>query len=403
MRIGVVRESGAGERRVALTPNVVKSLAKAGFAVAVESGAGVAAGFADEAYVAEGATVMASRAEVFAACDVLAQVRMSGFGGCNDDLAAWRPGLVVLGMTDALTAPRDALERLASTGVTALAMELMPRITRAQSMDVLSSQATVAGYKAVLIAANHLGSMFPLMMTAAGTLPAARVFVIGAGVAGLQAIATAKRLGAIVSAYDVRPAAKDQVTSVGGRFVEMPVAADAAEDKGGYARVMGEAFYAAQRQFLADAMAGHDVVITTAAVPGARSPLLVTADAVRRLQRGGIVIDLAAERGGNCELTKADERVDAHGVTIVGPTNLAATVPHDASLMYARNVLAYLQHLASNGGANKDGVGNGRGLSFDRPVDKPDEILDATLVARGGSIVNSRVRERLERETAAAA
>jgi NAD(P) transhydrogenase subunit alpha len=403
MRIGVVRETGAGERRVALTPNVVKPLAKSGFAVVLESGAGLAAGFADAAYAAEGATIAGSRADAIAHCDILAQVRMSGFGSGNEDLGMWRPGLVVVGVTDALSASRDTLERLAASRVTALAMELMPRITRAQSMDVLSSQATVAGYKAVLLAATHLGSMFPLLMTAAGTLPAARVFVIGAGVAGLQAIATAKRLGAIVSAYDVRPAVKDQVTSVGGQFVEMPIAAESAEDRGGYARVMGEAFYAAQRQFLADAMAGHDVVITTAAVPGARSPLLVTADAVRRLQRGGIVIDLAAERGGNCELTKADERVDVDGVTVYGPTSLAATVPHDASLMYARNVLAYLQHLASQGGANKEGVGNGRGLSFERPVDKPDEILDATLVVRDGSIVNPRLRERLERETAAAA
>jgi NAD(P) transhydrogenase subunit alpha len=258
-------------------------------------------------------------------------------------------------------------------------MELMPRITRAQSMDVLSSMATVAGYKAVLLAAGTLPRMFPMLMTAAGTVAPAKVFVVGAGVAGLQAIATARRLGAKVEAYDVRPAVKEQIQSLGAKFVELPLEAAAAEDKGGYATAQDESFYRRQREMMLKVVAASDVVITTAAIPGKKAPVLVTDEMVRGMAPGSVIVDLAAERGGNCELTQPDRTVVAHGVTILGPTNLASSVPYHASQMYSKNIITFFQHLAG-----KDGV---------LKTDPEDEIVRETLVTHGGQVVHERVKE----------
>jgi NAD(P) transhydrogenase subunit alpha len=346
-------------------------LKKAGFDVLVERGAGARAGFPDRAYEEKGAQIAASRAEVFGA-DVVLQVRAG-------DVARMRQGQVIVGMADPLGAP-EAVRDIASRGVTAFALELIPRITRAQSMDVLSSMATIAGYKAVLLAANTLPRMFPLLTTAAGTVTPAHVFIIGVGVAGLQAIATARKLGAVVEAYDVRPAVKEQVQSVGAKFVELPLETGGAEDKGGYARAQDEAFYQRQRDMMARVVAGNDVVITTAVVPGKKAPVLVTADMVRGMAPGSVIVDLAAERGGNCELTRADEVVVEEGVTILGPTNLPSTVPYHASQMYAKNVTTFLLHLAKDGAVT---------------LDPSDEIMRDTLIAHGGEVVNARVRQAL--------
>jgi proton-translocating NAD(P)+ transhydrogenase subunit alpha len=376
--VGVLREAVPGERRVALVPTSVPALAKAGLTVVIERGAGEAAGFVDEAYVEKGAS-LAGRDEVLRA-DVLVQVRTFG-ARSNDraDLAALRPGRVVIGLASPLWAPRNAAA-VARAKVTLFALELLPRITRAQGMDVLSSQATVAGYRAVLEAAGRLPKMFPLMTTAAGTIPPARVLVIGAGVAGLQAIATARRLGAVVEAYDVRPAAKEQVESLGARFVELPLQPGDAEDASGYAKALGEGFYRRQRELLGRVVAGSDVVVTTALIPGQPAPVLVTAEMVAAMAPGSVVVDIAAEQGGNCELTRADETVVEHGVTILGPTNLPATVARDASLMYSKNASSFLLHLVSEGRVR---------------VLPDDEIGTKTLVAHGGRVVHPKVRELL--------
>jgi NAD(P) transhydrogenase subunit alpha len=381
MRIAIPRETFPGERRVALIPNQLGPLAKAGFEVGVESGAGAASGFPDAAYQEKGATIVPDRRDLFGAADVIAQVRTPGANGhgAAADLALLRQGQTVVGMADPLT-PSDATRELAARGVTLFALELMPRITRAQSMDVLSSMASIAGYKAVLEAATELPRFLPMLMTAAGTITPAQVFVIGAGVAGLQAIATAKRLGAKVEAYDVRPAVKDQIQSLGARFVELPLETAAAEGSGGYAAAQDESFYRRQREMMGKVVAASDVVICTAAIPGKRSPVLVTADMVAQMKPGSVIVDLAAERGGNCELTRADERVDAHGVLVLGPTNLASTVPYHASQMYAKNLTTFLLHLVKD----KTLV-----------VDSSDEITRDTLVTRGGEVVHARVREVL--------
>ena len=325
MRIGVPKETLPGETRVALVPAAVGPLLKAGLQVAVEESAGEAAGFPDEAYRAQGASIV-PRAEVFQTADVVLQVRST------PPDPALRSGQAVIGFADPLGAPA-ALRGPAAAGVTMLSMELMPRITRAQSMDALSSMATIAGYKGVLLAANQLPRMFPMLMTAAGTVSPARVFIVGAGVAGLQAIASAKRLGARIEAYDVRPAVKEQVQSLGARFVELPLESADAEDKGGYAKAQDEAFYRRQREMMIKVVAASDVVITTALIPGKRAPILVTTEMVEAMQPGSVVVDLAAERGGNCELTKPDEIVVHKGVTIIGPSNPASMVPYHASQM----------------------------------------------------------------------
>ncbi|MCA9181768.1 MAG: NAD(P) transhydrogenase subunit alpha, partial [Planctomycetales bacterium] len=328
MKISVLKELYPGERRVALVPANVPQLAKAKMEVLVESGAGVEAGFPDQLYTDKGATVVPDRHAALAG-DILLQVRTAGMDAgegveLRDQIGS---GKVVIGSCDPLGKPQ-AIADWANAGVTLFSLELIPRITRAQSMDVLSSQATIAGYRAVLMAATELPKLFPMMMTAAGTLTAARVFVIGAGVAGLQAIATARKLGAVVSAYDVRPACREQVESLGGKFVELAIDASSSEDKGGYAKAMDEDFYRRQRELLAGVVAQSDVVITTAAIPGRPSPRLITADAVRGMQPGSVIVDLAAERGGNCELSQADQRVTEHGVTILGPTNIATDIPN---------------------------------------------------------------------------
>jgi len=362
---------------VAVVPAVVPSLTKAGLTVTIERGAGLAAGFTDAAFTEQGAEIAATAADVAARADLLLRVRISppSTDAGRADLALVRHGQTLIAFLDPLNEPAIA-QGLAAKGVTAFSMELMPRITRAQSMDALSSMATIAGYKAVMLAANTLPRMFPMLTTAAGTIKPARVFVIGAGVAGLQAITVARRLGAVVEAYDVRPAAKEQVQSVGAKFVELPLEAADAEDKGGYAKAQDESFYRRQREMMAKVVAASDVVITTAAIPGKRSPVLVTADMVANMAPGSVIVDLAAERGGNCERTKADEVVSEHGVTIFGPTNLASTVPYHASQMYARNVATFVSHLMKD-----------KALT----LDTSDEITRETLVTRDGQVVHARI------------
>lgn len=373
VKLGIPKETAAGETRVALAPGDVARLAKAALEVLIESGAGERAGYLDSAYADKGARIAESRQALFDEAAIIAMVRADG------EPLPFRRGQICVGFLDPLWRP-DSLEPLAASHVTAFAMELMPRITRAQGMDALSSMATIAGYRSVLLAAIHLPRIFPMLMTAAGTLAPAKVLIIGAGVAGLQAIATARRLGAVVSAYDVRPAVKEQVQSLGAKFLELPLETVEAEDKGGYAKAQDEAFYARQRELLSDAIAGSDVVITTAAVPGMRSPLLVTRDMVARMQPGTVVVDIAAERGGNCELTRLGKTVVENGVTILGPENLPAAVPQHASQMYSRNITNFLVHLLKNGAEG---------------IDWEDEIVKGTLVTRDGRIVHPAVLDRL--------
>lgn len=377
--VGVPTETYPGERRVAVTPKACDALKKLGAIVLVEQGAGESAGFSDSQFEARGAQ-LASRERVFREAQILTMVRTLGANpkaGLNE-LGLLRPGQILIGFGEPLTALREAQD-LAERGVTCLAMELVPRITRAQSMDALSSMATIAGYRAVLLAATTLPKMFPMLMTAAGTITAAKVFILGAGVAGLQAIATAKRLGAVVSAYDVRAAVKEQVESVGAKFVVLDVGGDA-EGSGGYAKAMDEEFYRKQREAMTNVIREQDVVITTAAVPGKKAPILVTGQMVEAMAPGSVVVDIAAERGGNCELTRPGETVTHHGVTILGPLNLASTIPYDASLMYSANVAAFLKLMV------KDGV-----LTLNRE----DEIIRESMVCHEGQIVNVRINELL--------
>ena len=379
---GVVSESAPGERRVALVPTALSVLNKTGVQVLMEAGAGTASGFLDSEYADKGVRLVKSRAEVFAQADVILQVRSLGANpetGAGD-LPLMRKGQVVIGLGEPLTSG-DAARALAERGASYLAMELMPRITRAQSMDALSSMATIAGYKAVLIAANSLQRMFPMMMTAAGTLTPARVLVIGAGVAGLQAIATARRLGAVVSGYDIRAAVKEQIESLGARFIVLQIEAAGAEDKGGYAKAMGEDFYRKQQDALGAVLAEQQVVITTAAVPGRKAPILITRAMVQRMAPGSVIVDIAAERGGNCEITRPGETVDENGVRVIGPLNLPSTIPYHASQMYAKNILTFLKYLV-----NKEG---------NLTLDREDEIVKETLVTHGGEVVHPRVRELL--------
>ena len=379
MIVGVPKEIYPKERRVALVPAVIPNLKKAGLDVLVEAGAGTLAGYPDAEYVEKGARKMDSRTELFGAADIIVQFLCHGANDKNgkEDLPLMRKGLVLIGFVRPLGTVKT-LQEIAERGVTAFSVEMMPRTTRAQSMDALSSMATICGYKAVLIAADTLPRMFPMLTTAAGTIAPARVLVIGAGVAGLQAIATARRLGAVASAYDMRPAAKEQVQSLGGRFVELPIEAKDAQDARGYGVAQDESFYQKQRELLGNTIAQSDVVITAAVIPGKKSPILVTREMVQRMALGSVIVDLAAERGGNCELTEPDVTVVKHGVTIIGEFNLAATVPYHASQMYARNVSAFLLHLAKEGKVQ---------LSLN------DEIIRETLVTHEGEVVNARVRE----------
>ncbi len=363
------------------------ALKKLGIDVVIERGAGEAAGFPDAAY-ADQATI-GSRADVFQS-EIVAAVRTLGANPSHGaaDVSLIRAGQLIIGFAEPLTAG-SAARTIAERGGVLAAMELVPRITRAQSMDALSSMATIVGYKAVLLAATTLPRMFPMLNTAAGTVAAARVFVVGAGVAGLQAIATARRLGARVEAYDVRPAVKEQIQSLGARFVEMPIEASNAQDKGGYATAQDESFYRRQREMMMKTVATTDVVITTAAIPGKKSPILVTGEMVAAMPPGSVIVDLAAERGGNCELTVPDEVVVRHGVTILGPTNLAASVPYHASQMYARNVVTLIQHLVQREkGADGKASGSPRLV-----LNMDDEITKEIVVTKDGTVVHPRVRE----------
>jgi len=381
MIVGIVRESCPGEHRVALVPQAVAGLIKAGMEILIERGAGTAAGFLDDQYQAQGAKLADSRADVFRQANILLQVRSLGSNPTagRSDLDLIRPELTLIGFADPLGAPQLARE-MAGKGCRLFSMELMPRITRAQSMDALSSMATLAGYKAVLLAATTLPKMFPMMMTAAGTITAAKALIIGAGVAGLQAIATARRNGAVVQAYDVRPAAKEQCESLGAKFVELPLDTKGAEGAGGYAKEQDAEFLRKQREFMEKVVGDSDIVVTTAAIPGKKSPVLVTKEMVARMRPGSVIVDLAAERGGNCELTKADETIVVGGVTIMGPTNLPATVPYHASQMYSKNITTFLNHLVKKG---------------ELIVDKTDEITRDTLITEGGEVVHGRIKDLL--------
>ncbi len=379
MIVGVPRESFPGERRVGLVPAAISSLSKAGLEVVVESGAGYAAGYPDTDYVSVGAKILPARADVFSAADILIQVLCYG---SNDrtgeaDLALFHRDQALIGFLRPLGS-LQTIQQIADKGVTAFSVELMPRTTRAQSMDALSSMATIAGYKAVVLAADTLPKIFPMLTTAAGTITPARVLILGCGVAGLQAIATARRLGAVVSAYDLRPVVKEQVQSLGGRFVELEVEAKDAQDERGYARAQDENFYKRQRELLGKVVAENDVVITTAVVPGKKSPTLVTKEMVAGMRPGSVIVDLASERGGNCELTVTGETVIEHGVTIIGFINVASTVAYHSSQMYARNVTSFLLHMLKEGKLN---------------LNLEDQIVRDTLLTHGGEIVNARLRE----------
>ena len=381
LNVAVARETCPGENRVALVPATVAALIKKKMSVTVQSGAGEAAGFPDNAYLQAGAKIESNRDALFAAAQVILQVRAAGANpdAANDDLGRFQPNQIVIAHCDPLWAPQP-LQGLAEKNVTSFSLELLPRITRAQSMDVLSSMATIAGYKAVLLAADALPRMFPMLMTAAGTLKPARILVVGAGVAGLQAIATAKRLGAVVFGYDIRPAVKEQVESLGGKFVELDLDTGTSEQKGGYAKEMGEEFYRRQRELMGEVVAGCDAVITTAAIPGRKSPVLITTEMVEGMAPGSVVVDLAAERGGNCELSCAGETTENNGVKIIAPVNLPSSIPYHASEMYAKNISTFLLNLISDEKIN---------------IDLSDEIIRDTLVTRDGTIVNNRVRAAL--------
>ncbi|HLX74013.1 MAG TPA: Re/Si-specific NAD(P)(+) transhydrogenase subunit alpha [Terriglobales bacterium] len=379
MIIGVPKESYPGERRVALVPLVVPALIKAGFQVVVEAGAGEQAGYPDASYAEKGARIVSQRAAVFSESDIIVQILCYGSNDVTGhaDLPLMRKNQVLIGFLRPLGSV-EVLQEIADRGVTSFSVESIPRTTRAQSMDALSSMATICGYKAVLVAADRLPRLFPMLTTAAGTITPARVLVIGAGVAGLQAIATARRLGAVTSAYDLRPAAKEQVQSLGGRFVELPVEAKDAQDERGYARAQDETFYQRQRELLGRVVRESDIVITAAVIPGKKSPVLVTREMVDGMAPGSVILDLAAERGGNCELTRTGQTVIEHGVTIIGAINFASGVPYHASQMYARNLTAFLQYLVKDGKLQ---------------LNQEDEIIRDTLVTQGGEIVNQRVRD----------
>ncbi len=372
MIVSVPKETVPGEHRVALVPELVPRLTKAGLDVVVQSGAGESAGFLDAAYAGKGARL---EAEVFDKADVLLKVQPPTL----DEIGRMKENSLLISFLQPYT-NITAIKALAARQITAFSMELMPRITRAQPMDALSAMSTIAGYKAVLIAATRLPKFFPLLMTAAGTITPARVFVIGAGVAGLQAIGTARRLGAVVEAYDTRPAVKEQVESLGAKFAELGLAAKDAEDKSGYAKAQSEEFYRKQQEMMSKYVTAADVVIPTALVPGQRAPILITEEMVHGMRPGSVIVDLAAEQGGNCALTEAGQEIVKHGVIIIGPLNLPSTVPFQGSEMYARTVTSYLAHLLKDG----------------RPhLDLNDELTRGPLVTHQGEIRHEVVKARL--------
>ena len=389
LTIGVPRETFPGERRVALTPRATETLGKLGAGVIIEQSAGADAGFPDQLYIARSARV-GTRAEVFEQADIVVQVRSLGANPSQGraDLPLLRDGQIVIGFGEPLTAAEEASE-LARAGVSFFAMELMPRITRAQSMDALSSMATISGYRSVLLGAEALPKIFPMLMTAAGTITAARVLILGAGVAGLQAVATARRLGAVVSAYDVRSAVKEQIESLGAKFVVLNLEGGASEGQGGYAKAMDEEFYRRQRAALQEVIREQDVLITTAAVPGKKAPILVTAEMASAMASGSVIVDIAAERGGNCELTRPGETVMHQGISILGPLNMPSGAPYHASQMYGSNIAAFLKLMI-----NKNG---------ELAINREDEIIRETLVTHGGQVVHPRVTELLGMANAAPA
>jgi NAD(P) transhydrogenase subunit alpha len=372
MMVGVPRETAQGERRVALVPELVGKLKKAGLEVLLQSGAGKEAGYPDALFQEQGVRL---EADVFSTSDILLKVQPPTLA----EIGRMKEGALLISLLQPYTALAE-IQALARRKVTAFAMELMPRITRAQAMDVLSAMSTIAGYKAVLMAATHLPRFFPLLMTAAGTMSPARVFIIGAGVAGLQAIGTAKRLGAVVEAYDTRPVVKEQVESLGGKFVELPLETKDAQAATGYAREQSAEFIQKQQQLMLKTVAGADVVITTALVPGKRAPLLVTEEMVRAMRPGSIIVDLAAEQGGNCALTQLGHDVTVDGVLILGPINLPSTLPYHASQMVARTVTNYLTHLVKDGKIQ---------------LDLSDELTRGPLVTHQGEIVHEVVKGAL--------
>jgi len=380
--IGIPSEIKTGEKRVAMSPANVQSLTDKSVKVLIQANAGSAAGYPDAEYTAAGATITADRAEIFASADIILQVQSFGSNNENsdDDLALIRKGQLIIGMMDPLASPQAA-QAVAAKGATAIALELVPRISRAQSMDVLSSMATLAGYKAVLMGASAAPRIFPMLMTAAGTLKPARVLIMGVGVAGLQACATAKRLGAVVEAYDVRPAAREQILSVGAKPVELDLDTGESEGAGGYAKEQGEDFLRRQRELMTEVVAQQDIIITTAAIPGAKSPILVTEDMVKAMKPGSVIVDLAAERGGNCDLTEQGKTVVAHHVTILGPENVPSELAYHASQMLGKNMQTLLELIL-------DDEGN---LS----LDFNDEIVAGTVVAHEGEVPHPYMRKLL--------
>jgi NAD(P) transhydrogenase subunit alpha len=377
MHLVVLKEARPGERRVALVPDAMARLRELGLTVSVQSGAGVAAGFIDDAYRDAGAEVVTDAADLLAAGEIVAKVRPPLNAGPSSEVDQMRPGSVLIGFLQPLTSP-ELLRALARREITSFAMELVPRITRAQRMDALSSQATVAGYKAVLLAASATGKFFPMLMTAAGTVPPAKVLVLGAGVAGLQAIATARRLGAVVQGFDIRPAVKEQVESLGATWVGLQM--EEAEGAGGYAKEVSAEAQRKEHEHLHKLVAEADIVITTAQIPGRPAPLLITEDMVLAMRPGSVIVDLAAESGGNAAFTSADEEVHKNGVIILGPTELSSTLPLHASQMYSRNVLALLQHLVKDG---------------EIQLDFTDEITSGCLVTHAGEVVHERAKASL--------
>jgi len=377
----VIKENLPGEKRVALIPRNVGPLSKAGLEVLVESGAGAASLHADAEYEKEGARVEADRGALLSKADLVLTVRGPGAYPAfpAEDLDRLKSGAILIGFLEPVAEP-ETMQALAGRGLTAFSMELVPRITCAQSMDALSSMANIAGYEAVLLGAKHSPKMFPMQMTAAGTIAPAKVFILGAGVAGLQAIATARRLGAVVEAYDIRPVVKEQVESLGARFVELHIETEAAEGKGGYAAAQSDEFYRRQRELLAKHLESVDVVITTAAVPGKRAPILITTEMAEHLRPGSVVVDLAAEKGGNCELTRAGEIVEHQGITVLGPENLPSEAAFHASQMYSKNVATFVELLVKDGNL---------------ALDLDDEIVKGTLVTHEGSVVHPAVLKAL--------
>ena len=382
MIIGIPSEIKTGEKRVAMSPANVQSLTDKSVKVLVQKNAGSAAGYPDAEYNAAGAATIANREEIFATADIILQVQSFGSNTENSDsdLALLRRGQLVIGMMDPLASPQAA-KTVAATGASAIALELVPRISRAQSMDVLSSMATLAGYKAVLIGASASPRIFPMLMTAAGTLQPARVLIMGVGVAGLQACATAKRLGAVVEAYDVRPAAREQIISVGAKPVELDLDTGETEGAGGYAKEQGEDFLRRQRELMTEVVAQQDIIITTAAIPGAKSPILVTEEMVIAMKPGAVIVDLAAERGGNCDLTEQGKTIVAHDVIIVGPENVPSDLAYHASQMYGKNMQTLLELIL-----DEDGSLN---------LDLNDEIVAGTLVAHDGDVPHAHMRKLL--------